>query len=118
MAKITPAQVTLNALRDGQVMNELAQAIHDATNAMLHHQKQATVTLTLTFDPMKGVVSAGLREAPLIVRAKVTTKLPEAEAPTTLFYADEDGNPTQQAPQRQAGLGLTVAPTTGAGNAT
>lgn len=113
MPQIKPAQATLNALRDGQIMNELAQAIHDATCAMTDHNKPATVTLTMTFEPMKGV-TAGLRETPLIVRAEVTTKLPKPEAPTTLFYKDEDGNPTQQAPARQPALGLTVAPATGA----
>lgn len=117
MTKIIPAQVTLNALRDGQVMNELAQAIHDATAAMLHHGKAATVTLALSIEPVKGV-SAGLRESPFVIRAKVVSKLPEAEPPTTIFYADEDCNPTQNAPARQPTLGLSVAPTTGAGNAT
>lgn len=114
--QIKPAQVTLNALRDGQTMNELAQAIHDATCAMREHNKPASVTLTISFEPMKGI-SSGLKEAPINVRAEVTTKLPKTEPPTTIMYLDEDNNPTRNAPERQPGLGLTVASNQGSDNA-
>lgn len=98
--KIKPAQATLNELRDGQVMLELAQAIHDAAGAARDMRKPATVTLTLTFETLK-TGTQGLKEAPMIARAEVATKLPKAEAPTTLFYMDEDDNPTRHAPARE-----------------
>lgn len=106
--QIRPAQVTLNALNGGATMTELAQAIHDATGAVRGQNKPATVTLTISFEPMKGV-AAGLKEAPLLARAEIATKLPKPELPTTLFYVDDDGNPTQQAPARQPALGLSIA---------
>lgn len=105
--KILPAQVTLNALRDGQVMNELAQHIHDASCAMLQHGKAASVTLTLTFKPTEGV-SQGLKNAPMLVTAEVTSKLPKTPPPDTLMFADADGNPTRQAPAREPELGFHV----------
>lgn len=104
---IKPAQATLNALREGQVMNELAQAFFDATQAVKEHGKAATVTLTLTFKPLKEV-ARGLMDPPIVCAADVETKLPKQEPPTTLFYASDEG-PTQQPPERQTGLNLTVA---------
>lgn len=110
--QIKPAQITLNALRDGQIMNELAAAIHEATCAVRDHNKPAEITLTIRLKPLKGV-SAGLKESPIAAEAEVSTKLPKPDLPTTLFYIDGEGNPTQSAPGRQSGLGLTVAQHTG-----
>lgn len=110
MEKILPAQVTLNALRDGHVMNELAQAIHDATCAVRDMNKPAEVTLKITFRPIKGV-EQGLRESPISLVSEVDVKLPKPELPTTLFYVDESGNPSRNPGMRQPELGLSVAKT-------
>jgi hypothetical protein len=113
--KITPAQATLNALRGGLTMNELAQAIHDATVAVRQFGKPAEVSLTIRIEPPKGI-SGGLAESPIFMRAEVEKKLPKLELPITLFYIDDDGNPTQAAPQRQAALGLSIASNQGGSN--
>lgn len=110
MQKILPAQVTLNALRDGHVMNELAQAIHEATCAVRDMGKSAEVHLSITFQPIKGV-EQGLREAPISLISEVSIKLPKPPQPTTLFYVDVEGNPTRNPAQRQPELGLSVAKT-------
>jgi hypothetical protein len=107
MQSIKPAQATLNALNDGHTMNELAQAIHDATSAVRDMNKAAEVVLTIRFEPLKGV-SAGLRESPIVAEAEVKMKLPKPDLPQTLFYIDSEGNPTRNAPERQPELGLTV----------
>lgn len=91
-------------------MNELAQAFHDATVSVRDFNKPAKVTLEITFEPMKGL-DQGLKEAPILAIAEVTTKLPKAPLPQTLFYVDDDGNPTRSTPERQPDLGLTVAST-------
>lgn len=72
-------------------MNELAQAIHDAMEAVGIHNKAATVTLTMEIKPIgtQGVANA------VGITGKVAKKLPEAELPTTLFFRDSDGNPTR-----------------------
>lgn len=105
--KIKPAQATLNALRDGQAMNELAQAIHDATCAVRDFNKPAKVTLTIEFAPLKGG-TVGLLELPIIATAEIATKLPKPEADQTIFYVDKDGNPTRNAPEREPDLGLQL----------
>lgn len=107
MPQIKPAQATLNSLEDGQIMNKLAQAIHDATVSVRDEGKPAEVTLKIRFEPMKEV-ARGLKEAPIIAEAEVTTKLPKPDLPQTLYYLDEDGNPTRSAPERQPELGLSV----------
>jgi hypothetical protein len=105
VSKIKSAQATLNELRDGQVMNELAAAIHEATKAVKEHGKAATVTLDITVKPFQ---TKGLAESPITVLAEVSSKLPKPEVPSTLFYIDGDGNPTRQ-PTRQNDLpGVTV----------
>lgn len=103
--KITPAQVTLNALRDGQVMNELAQHIHDAVVAVEEHHKGASVTLTMEFKPLgtKGVSDA------FEIIGEVTSKLPKPPTPSTLFFSDEDGNPSRTRRNQEELPGVTLA---------
>lgn len=108
MSQIKPAQITLNALREGQVMNELAQAIHDATCAVRDMGKAADVTLSISFQPIKGVAQ-GLADSPIGVVAEVNTKLPKPALPSTLFYIDESGNPTRQPNHPQPDLNLSIA---------
>ena len=102
--KIKPAQATLNELRDGQVMNELAQAIHDAMGAAHHFHKAASVNLSITFKPMG---TEGVSDAFEVV-AVVDTKLPKANPPSTLMFKDEEGNPSRQQ-TRQAEMPFSVA---------
>ena len=103
--KVIPAQVTLNALREGQVMNELAQAFHDAMIAVEDHRKPADVTLSITFKPLgtKGVSDA------VEVTAEVVTKLPKAPLPSTMFFRDVDGNPSRQRDRQPDFPGLGIA---------
>jgi hypothetical protein len=103
---IKPAQATLNELRDGQVMIELATAIHEATAATLEFGKEARVTLTITLKPL---TEKNLSEPVISAIAEVTTKLPKAEPASTLFFVDQDSNPSRS-PTRQTELtGLAIA---------
>lgn len=115
MSQIKPAQATLSALRDGQVMNELAQAFHDAATAVKNFGKPAKVTLEITVAPIKGT-SQHLAEQPIVMVAEVLTKLPKEESPSTIFFVDVDGNPSRQMETRQqsfVGIGGTVDKETG-----
>ena len=103
---IKPAQITLNALNDGHTMNELAQHIHDVTAAVRAHGKPGEVKLTIKIAPVSGVAH-GLVESPIVMVAEVASKLPK-DLPSTLFYVDEDGNPTRNAPERQPEIQFTV----------
>lgn len=102
--KIKPAQATLNELRDGQVMNELAQAIHDAMAAAHHFRKAATVNLSITIKPMG---TQGVSDAFEVV-AEVDTKLPKPQPPSTLMFVDDDGNPSRQQ-TRQSEMSFAIA---------
>lgn len=104
--QITPAQTTLAALGDGQVMKDLATSIHDAIAAVGERGKPATVTLVITTAPMKS--EARVVEAPLFFSGEVSAKLPKPEPQQHLFYVDDDGNPSRQ-PARQTGLPLSIA---------
>lgn len=103
--KIKPAQATLNELRDGQVMNELAQALHDALGAVKEHRKGAEVSLTISIKPLgnKGVSDA------YEVIAEVTSKLPKAPPPSTLFFEDSDSNLSRRQERQSEIPGLSVA---------
>ena len=63
--------------------------------------------LEITVSPFKE--KAKFIEAPVVFQADVDTKLPKPEAPATLLFVDEDGNPSpNQARQRE--LDIRAAP--------
>lgn len=104
--KVRPAQATLNELRDGRAMDELAQHIHDAIAAVKEHGKAATVTLTIGVAPFKQ--QSNLIEPPVILTGEVTSKLPKPDPEATLFFVDGEGNPTRNK-LREPELNLTIA---------
>lgn len=105
--QIKSAQATLNELRDGRALVELAQAFHDAIEAVRLHGKPATVSLEIVIAPYKGGQEK-LVEPPLIFTAEVNSKLPKPQPEATLFFTDSEGNPTRNQ-VRQRDLGLSVA---------
>jgi hypothetical protein len=104
MPNIRPAQATLNELRDGQVMVELAQGIHDAIGAAQYHRKEAKVVLTITFAPMG---TQGVSNAVEVIGC-VDTKLPKIAPPSTLMFLDLEGNPSRQQ-DRQTEIPFSIA---------
>ena len=105
--KIRPAQATLNELNNGQTMEQLAQAIHDAIAAAKEFGKPATVTLDITIGTMKE--QNRLVNPPVLMAGEVTTKLPKAPPPQTVFFVDEDGNATRTQTREPDLPGLSVA---------
>lgn len=103
---IRPAQAILNELQDGQALNQLAYAFHDAIAAVREHGKPATVTLQITVGTLEG--QHNLIEPPIIMTADIVSKLPKAKPPATIFFVDQDGNATRNQ-TRQQDLGLTIA---------
>jgi len=104
MSGIRPFTAILAELRDGHVVVELSQAIHEAMAAVKEHGKAAKIHLTVEIKPLgtKGVSDA------LEFTAEVATKLPKADPPSTLFFADADGNPSRNQ-HRQRDLALSIA---------
>lgn len=93
MANIRPAQATLNEIRDGDLMNELAQAIHQATGATYAHDKKSVVTIELALTVPKN--NKGMSDKFLVVSGDVRVKLAQADTQQTLFAQDEEGNLTR-----------------------
>lgn len=113
MSQIRSAQSTLNALRDGQIMNELAAAFRDAALAVKHHNKSAKIILEIIVAPVKGM-SGNLIDHPIVMLAEVTTKLPKDDPESSIFFVDEEG-PSRHMTARQTsipGIGI-INPSTG-----
>lgn len=111
---IKSATAIIAEIRDGRAVLELSNEIHEAVRAVLQHGKPASVTLELKIAPLrKG--AENLTEAPLVFTAEVSSKLPKPDPELTLFYVDDDENPSRMPGSRQTPLGLTVA---GGGNNT
>ncbi|MCA3109866.1 MAG: hypothetical protein ING91_19315 [Rhodocyclaceae bacterium] len=104
---VRPALETLRELDQGNLLDKLALAIHEATGAALHFEKAARVTLTLD---VKLLTQKHLSEPAITVEATVETKLPKRDPYQALFFIDENGNPTVTQ-QRQRDLGLSIATT-------
>ena len=104
--KIRPAQATLNDLNSGQTMVALAEAIHEAISAVKQHGKPAIVSLDITVATMKDQHT--FVNPPVVISGEVSSKLPKAPPPLTLFFVDEDGNPTRNQ-TREPELPLSIA---------
>lgn len=108
---IRPAQAILNEIRDGEVLVELAQAFHDCIANVREHGKLSTITVTITVGTL-GENQHKLVTPPVIMTAKVKTKLYEPDPAATIFFVDQDGNATRNQ-TRQQEIALSVAVATG-----
>lgn len=104
--KVRPAQAILIEMNNGNVMVALADHIHDAIAAVKQFGKPAVITLDITVSTMKD--QHNLVNPPVVMAGEVSSKLPKAPPPLTLFFVDEDGNPTRNQ-TREPELGLTMA---------
>jgi hypothetical protein len=102
MTAIRSAQETLIALNGGATMNEIAQALFDASQAAKNHNKPAKVKIEITINSVR---ENRLNDHPIVMTAKVTTKLPE-DLPATLYFVDDKGPTTQSAPRQTSFAGI------------
>lgn len=105
MPAIRPALDTLRELRAGEVMDELAVHIHRALAAVSEHGKPAEIALTIKVKPLG---TKGVSDAVEFV-AEVSSKLPRAEPPSTLFFVDASGNPSRRQDRQSDLPGLSIA---------
>jgi hypothetical protein len=112
--KIRSAQAILTEIREGAVLEELAQAFHDAIANVREHGKPVTIVVTIRVGAL-GEGQHKLVEPPVIIKGKVETKLYEPEPPATVFFIDSDGNATRNQ-SRQTEIALTVAGATTEGS--
>lgn len=79
-----PAAVQLEGLRDGQVIEEVAEALRELAGLVLLHQKKGKMTLTLHVDPLPG--------GQVVVADEVTITPPKCALPQTIRFVDRVGN--------------------------
>lgn len=95
----------LSAHKGGTMISEVSAAIKQVTAAAQLTGRAGKVTLEMSLRPAsKGTAST------LVFETKVKAKVPEAEAPGSIFYADEDFNLVRDDP-KQAKLDLRVVNT-------
>lgn len=92
MPDILPGGVMLDSLRDGQVLEDIGDALRDLNLLVLLHNAKGVLTVKLTVTPQgQGMVH---------ITDEIDTKAPRAALPSTLRYVDKAGNLKQNNPDR------------------
>lgn len=102
-AHVRPITDFLNEIRRGAVVEEASRLLHELIAAVKHTGKAGR--LTLTFD-----VSEQKNTQMLLVKDAVAAKIPKLERPHTLWFVDDNGNPTRQDPHQLAFEGIRALP--------
>lgn len=90
-----PFTDVLRDIRKGRVVEAAGEELAEVVRAVLDTNKGGEFTLKLSIKPN------GRGDNAVIVGAKISAKVPQADLPDALFYADLDGDllrddPTQQ----------------------
>lgn len=88
-----------------EAMVKVALGIHDAMEAVRTYQKAGKITIVINVEPFKSKSNAPLIDEPVVMSCDVESKLPKADPPQQIFYADDDGNPSRTPAHRQRNLG-------------
>jgi hypothetical protein len=102
---IKPAIETLQHLDGTKLLDKLGIAINDATNAVTVLGKKATITVTIQVGLL---TQKGLSEPAISITGEVDTKLPKPDPEATIFFVDEESNPTLTA-TRQRQMDIRIA---------
>ena len=87
-----PFAAFLQEQRQGGLAVELSELLADTVAAVSEHQKAGTVTLTVKIKP------AG--ENAVSITDEVKCKAPEGDKPSSLFFADDEGNLSRRDPRQ------------------
>lgn len=101
--RIRPALETLRELEGGKFMDKLALAIHEAAVAVKTYGRKGTVNVSLEIAMLAAKETT---EPVLTIEVDLSSKLPQAPASKTIFFLDEDDNPTRNQQRRQRDLDL------------
>lgn len=81
-----PFTDVLRDIRKGRVVDALTDQLGEVVRGVLDTTKGGELTLKLTVKPQ------GRGDNAVIVSAKVTIKVPQADLPDAIFYADLEGD--------------------------
>jgi|SRR6478735_9013232 len=89
---ILPAATVLEGLRDGQVLEEIGEAMREMSQLVLLHNKKGELTIKLRFAPLPNRM--------VVVSDEIISTPPKASLPQTIRYVDRVGNLRQENPDR------------------
>lgn len=84
----------LRSLREGEAIEEYAEALREASEAVSETRKMAQVQLTIKLKP------AGKSDVVFEIEETVTTKLPSRERGSTILFRDARGRFTRRDPRQ------------------
>lgn len=104
MSELRPALEVLRELDNGNLLDKIALALHDASQTTTALGKGSSVTVTFSLGLL---TQKNLSEPVISMSAVVDSKLPKPDPHQSLFFIDEDGAFSKK-PTRQAETGLTI----------
>lgn len=84
--EVRPAMEVLGRLRNGRVVEELADAINNVVGGVIATGKGGTVTLKITIAKVDSTPNG------VVVKGEVSDKPPEPTKATDVFFADDANN--------------------------
>lgn len=104
-AKVRPAIAVLGEINNGALLDELANAINDATAAVKDTGKPAKLTLTID------IKKVAKHPYAVVVTDTLALKLPKEEKPETILFMTDDNNLQAEDPhQRKLDLKAVETP--------
>lgn len=91
---VRPFADFMRELARGRVHEELSEQLHELLAAVRDTAKPGTLTLTLKVNPVRG------SERQIMIADKVEAKLPKPDQAPTLWFIDNNGNPSREDPQQ------------------
>jgi hypothetical protein len=105
-----PITDVLRDIRKGRVVDAASEQLAEVVRGVLDTTKKGELTIKLSVSPQ------GKGDNAVIVGAKVSSKVPQADLPDALFFADLDGDLLRDDPTQTrmfADAGESFDPTTG-----
>jgi hypothetical protein len=89
----------------GRTAEELSTEFHQLLDAVRAHGKKGQLVITVVVDPPAN----GVESAPMPIGVESAVKAPKSTPVKSLYYLDDDGNPTRDDP-RQLSIEFRTAP--------
>jgi len=102
VAGTKPFGTFLQEQRGGGLTTELGRELAKVVKGVIDHGKKGVLTLEISVAP-------GKVDSTLVITDKVTPKVPQADRPAALFFADDDGNLSRRDPRQPQLEGLREA---------
>lgn len=99
-----PFTDVLRDIRKGRAVEALSDQLAEVVRAVMATEKAGALTITLSIKPQ------GKGDNAVIVSLKTSSKVPQADLPDALFFADIEGDLLREDPTQGRLFGETEAP--------